>query len=197
MGQEAIRFYFDIPDRLIQPLVWLALVYRRIRFGYPFRRIPLTQGKYAIVDPEDYERINKHKWHVQRSGRIFYAVRRAKGHERTKGQIVWMHHCIFQPPEGMCIDHINNNALDNRKANIRPATPAQNARNRRKMAAKTSSKYKGVSYHAGQRKWCAAIRVNGQYKYFGLFKNEIEAAKAYDKAAKKYHKEFAILNFNK
>jgi len=95
----------------------------------------------------------------------------------------------------MCIDHINNNGLDNRKANLRPATPAQNARNRRKMAAKTSSKYKGVSYSASARKWCAAIRVNGQYKYFGLFQNEIEAAKAYDKAAKKYHREFAQLNF--
>jgi len=63
------------------------------------------------------------------------------------------------------------------------------------MAAKTSSKYKGLSYHAGQRKWSAAIRVNGQYKYFGLFQNEIEAAKAYDEAAKKYHRDFAVLNF--
>lgn len=106
-----------------------------------------------------------------------------------------MHHCIFPPPEGMCIDHINNNALDNRKANLRPATPAQNARNRRKMAAKTSSRYKGVSYHAGQKKWCASIRVDGQYKYFGLFNNEVSAAKAYDRAARKYHKEFAVTNF--
>jgi len=63
------------------------------------------------------------------------------------------------------------------------------------MALKTSSKYKGVSYHAGQRKWCAAIRVNGQYKYFGLFHDEIEAAKAYDNAARKFHGIFASLNF--
>ena len=63
------------------------------------------------------------------------------------------------------------------------------------MAVKTSSKYKGVSYYAGPRKWCAAIRVNGQYKYFGLFQNESDAPKAYDKAAKKYHKEFAVTNF--
>ncbi len=147
------------------------------------------------MDPDVFERVSKHNWHIQRTRQIFYAVRRAKGHERTKGQTVWMHRYIFPSPEGMCVDHIDNNSLDNRKANLRFATPAQNARNRRKMAVKTSSKYKGVSYHAGQRKWCAAIRVNGQYKYFGLFQNESDAAKAYDEAARKFHGEFASLNF--
>jgi hypothetical protein len=175
--------------------VALVLFYRRIHYGYPFRRIPLTQGQYAIVDPKDYEQLNKHKWHLQRTRQMFYAVRRAKGHERANGSVVWMHRSILPPPQGMCIDHINNNGLDNRKANLRFATPAQNARNRRKISFKTSSKYKGVSYHAGQRKWCAAIRVNGQYKYFGLFQNESDAAKAYDEAARKFHGEFASLNF--
>lgn len=190
-----LNFSITIPDWLTAPFIALALLYRRIRYGYPFRRIPLTQGKYAIVDPEDFELLNKDKWYVQRTKQMFYALRRAKGRERTNGQTVWMHRSILPPPEGMCTDHINNNSLDNRKANLRIATPAQNARNRRKMALKTSSKYKGVSYHAGQRKWCAAIRVNGQYKYFGLFQNEIDAAKAYDFAARKYHKDFAVLNF--
>jgi len=112
-----IKFNFSItiPDRLIWPFVALVLFYRRIHYGYPFRRIPLTQGKYAIVDPEDYERLNKHKWYVQRTKQMFYALRRAKGHERAKGQIVWMHRDILPPPEGMCIDHIKNNSLDNRK----------------------------------------------------------------------------------
>jgi hypothetical protein len=189
-----LNFSISVPDWLTVPFIALALFYRRIHYGYPFRRIPLTQGKYAIVDPEDFDRLNKYKWHLQRTNQTFYAVRRAKGRERANGQVVWMHRSILPPPEGMCTDHINNNGLDNRNANLRIATPAQNARNRRKMAPKTSSKYKGVSYHAGMKKWCASIRVNGQYKYFGLFQNEIDAARAYDNAAKKYHKEFAVLN---
>ena len=190
-----MQYRINIPDWLDGPLIRLALLYRRLRFGYPFRRIPLTQGKYAIVDPEDYERLSKHKWHLQRTNQTFYAVRTAKRTERPRRQAIWMHRCILPPPQGMFLDHINHNGLDNRKANLRIATAAQNARNRRKMVLKTSSKYKGVSYHAGMKKWCASIRVNGQYKYFGLFHDEIDAAKAYDAAARKYHKEFAVLNF--
>ena len=54
----------NIPARLQKPLLWLVLAYRRARYGYAFRRIPLTRGKFALVDPEDYDRLSRIKWHA-------------------------------------------------------------------------------------------------------------------------------------
>jgi len=107
-----------------------------------------------------------------------------------------MHRVIIDVPDNLFVDHINHNGLDNRKANLRPATPADNARYARYPKINTSSKYRGVWYNKQIKKWRAAILVNCKRKHLGYFKNEIDAAKAYDKAAKLYYKDFAILNFN-
>jgi hypothetical protein len=183
-----------VPDRLGRLFIALLLLYRRARYGYAFRRIPLTQGKYAIVDPEDFERLNKHKWHAVKSGSTFYAIRCVGPAKRTT--YIRMHREILHPPDHLVVDHINHNGLDNRKANIRPATRAQNNFNRLIAKGKnSSSKYKGVSWKKDRKKWRARIHVNGRYKFLGYFKEEKQAAKAYDEAAKKYHGEFASLNF--
>ena len=175
-------------------MIALTLLYRRARYGYAFRRIPLTQGKYAIVDPEDFGRLNKHKWHVAKGNNTFYAVRCVGP---SKGRIrIRMHREVIHPPDHLVVDHINHNGLDNRKANGRPATRAQNNRNKlivRKM--NSTSKYKGVSRWKGKNKWRVRIKLDGEQKHIGYFKDEIQAAKAYDKAAKMYHGEFASLNF--
>jgi hypothetical protein len=199
MGGKAIRIYFDIPDRLIQPFVWLALLYRRIRYGYTFRRIPLTQGKYAIVDPEDYERLSKHKWYAIKSPNTYYAGRHSKRDKNNKRRYIKMHNEVIKPPKGLINDHINRNGLDNRKANLRPVTRAQNTLNRLyKFKRKDSpSKYKGVTWHKYTKKWQVQICYAGKHKFVGYFDDEIEAAKAYNEAAKLYHKEFAVLNFKK
>jgi len=94
------------------------------------------------------------------------------------------------------VDHINHNGLDNRKANLRPATRAQNNYNKLIVKHKeSSSKYKGVTWKKENKKWLAQINFKGDYIFLGYFKDERKAAKAYDEAAKKYYSEFACLNF--
>jgi hypothetical protein len=154
----------------------------------------LTQGFFAIVDPEDYDRLAKFKWHVCKSSHTFYA-RRKVAHKKNKKTIIYMHRQIIKVPAGFVADHINHNGLDNRKANLRPATRAQNIRHSKKTRNKFQSNYKGL-FHRRDGMWRALITVNGRRIYLGCYKDETEAAKAYDEAAKKYHGEFANLNFS-
>jgi hypothetical protein len=117
--------------------------------------------------------------------------------ERREAKKILMHREIMKAGDGKFCDHINHNGLDNRKANLRLATHSQNAWNRRKSKVKSRSKYKGVSWYNKDERWSARIHVNRKNKFLGIFADEVEAAKAYDKAAQKYFGEFAELNFNK
>lgn len=91
------------------------------------------------------------------------------------------------------LDHIDRNRLNNKFQNLRTATAYQNSTNKTSKV-NSSSKYLGVSWHRDRQKWAASIRSNGS-NYLGIFSSEIEAAKAYDAAAKRLHGEFASLNF--
>jgi len=186
---------FTVPGRLEKPLLFVVLLYRRIRYGYPFRRIPLTRGKFAVVDPEDYPRLVRYKWYAHKSPHTFYAVRSLTNGKKLPRKNSYMHHLVIDIPPGLFCDHINHNGLDNRKANLRLATLAQNIRHRRKFKIPSRSGYKGVDWVARQRKWRARITINRRRIYLGSFKNQIQAAEAYDKAAEKYHGRFAVLNF--
>ena len=178
-----------IPELFYQLGVFIVLNYHRLRYGYLFRRIKLSQGKYAIVDPEDYEPLNKHKWHLMKFKNTQYAVRIENGFA-----IIHMHRQIMNPPKKMIVHHMNHDGLDNRRTNLRIVTYKQNAVNN-KPAGKCTSKYKGVHWHKAKKKWQVALRHNRKKIYIGLFEDEHEAAKAYDTAAKKYHGEYAYLNF--
>ena len=106
-----------------------------------------------------------------------------------------MHREIVRLEDNKVCDHINGNGLDNRKANLRPATRAQNGWNRCKSNVKSRSRYKGLSWDSKDKRWEVRISVNGRRIYIGRFQGQIEAAMAYDRAAKKYHGRYAQVNF--
>jgi len=183
-----------IPGWLEHALVFVLLLYRRLRFGYPFRRIPLTQGKFAIVDPDDYPHLSKYKWRLckTKGKNVLYAERSIRLPNGKYSRIL-MHRQLINVPEGYVLDHINGSGLDNRRANLRLATIAQNAWNSKKRNPRSG--YKGVWLAKDKGLWRAAIFCNRKRKHLGYFKDKVDAAKAYDKAATKLHKEFAVLNF--
>jgi len=150
--------------------------------------IPLTQGKFAIVDNEDYERINQYKWCAAKFRNTFYAMRCI--HKNGKYTTITMHReILFEIPVGFQIDHINHNGLDNRRSNLRICVTAQNHYNRIKMPNK-SSQYKGVSWSKNSKKWEAYI----QKTHLGYYENEIDAALTYNEKAKERFGDFAHLN---
>jgi len=188
-----ISFSLPVPTVLIPIAVWIVLLYRKLRYGYAFRRIKLTRGQYAIVDPEDFERLNQYKWHCSHRG---YA-KRAVPHAPAKGRqrLVGMHQELCPVPEGMVVDHINRNPLDNRKANLRPATRRQNTWNRKLTRKTRKTRYTGIHWDKRSRKWEVLVRIDGRNRGFGAYADEVEAAKAYDRVAKQHRGEFAALNF--
>lgn len=150
-----------------------------------YRTIPLTKGKEAKVDSEDYDRLSKHKWYTHTSGKNEYARRCG-----PDGRF-YMHREILGAPEGMQVDHINHDGLDNRKCNLRIATPSQNMCNQK--SGRGQSRFKGVSRTESGR-WASEIWVNSKKHYLGRYDTEEDAARAYNRVAEKYHGEFAKLN---
>lgn len=157
------------------------------------RTIPLTQGKVAIVDDEDYEELSKHKWYATEKYGKWYAVRHLP-RQRRKQKAIQMHRKIIGFPEGKDIDHINHNGLDNRRANLRICTRSQNKKN--SLGYKNnSSGLNGVSWHKRDKRWEANIRKGGRLIHLGYFNDKDQAGRAVDKKAKELFGDFSILNF--
>ena len=150
------------------------------------KTIELTQGKVALVDDEDYERINAYKWYYCKG----YAVRKFGSPPR---KFVYMHRVILDTPDGLETDHVNGDGVDNRKANLRACTRSENQRNLGRTISNTSG-FKGVTKSKGSTKWIASIKHFGQQIYLGRFTTPEAAARAYDEAALKLHGEFARTN---
>jgi hypothetical protein len=157
------------------------------------KEIQLTQGQVALVDDWRYDELNQYKWYAAWDGTTgsFYA--RRAGRLFAKRTAIMMHAVVARTPRGMYTDHINHNTLDNRHDNLRICTNSQNQHNRGKHSDNTSG-YKGVFRNG--RGWMARIVTDRKITYLGTFKTEIEAARAYDEAAKRLHGKFAALNFS-
>jgi UDP:flavonoid glycosyltransferase YjiC (YdhE family) len=140
--------------------------------------VSLTRGYFAQVDDDDYEKINKAKWRAMpvKNNDLVYA-----GNQRGM-----MHRQIMQAPTGTIIDHIDGDGLNNQRSNLRFCTARQNFGNARKRKTKCSSTYKGVYARPGNT-WKAECAG----KYLGNFSTEVDAAIAYNKAAKTIYGEFA------
>ena len=191
-------FYLPIPYPafIAHICVWFLLRRRKKKYGIAFRRIKLAcgkneaQNKYALVDPDDYQKLSQYNWECfEKESRGRYAI-------RLEGRkIVSMHREIMNAPDGKVVHHDDGNGLNNTKENLRIVTVSENNKYVRKRGRAASSKYKGVSLEKRNGKWRAGIKSDGKYKSLGYFENEEDAARAYDEAAKVHHGNFAVLNF--
>lgn len=155
------------------------------------KEIPLTRGKTALVDDDDYEELSQHKWYAMTSRGLWYAVRRIGNNSS-----VLMHRIILGVPTGVLTDHRDGNGLNNQKYNLRRADHSLNALNRSSQANNTTG-FKGVNLRTGGRRkpYRATIQIGGKFTYIGSYVTAEEAAHAYDAVARELHGEFACLNF--
>lgn len=157
------------------------------------RGIPLTQGKVAIVDDEDYERLSSYKWCAWRRSNCapWYAVRDVLLGD-GKRATVRMHREILGLSPGRVpdVDHRNGDGLDNKRHNLRTATHSQNMANGRPHRDNHSG-FKGVCWCRRDNKWRARIAVNRKEIHLGRFDTLEAAAGAYCLAAERHFGDFA------
>lgn len=156
------------------------------------KEIQLTQGKVALVDDDDYEWLSQYKWYYMSRGKHSNSPGYAARHSSKK--TIYMHLAIMNAPNGIEVDHRFGDSLDNQKENLRFCTDAENSKNKHKRT-ESQSKYKGLCRPKNRNKWQVQVYVNGKKHHVGMFDDEIEAAKAYDAAARQYYGEFAATNF--
>lgn len=151
------------------------------------RWVAVFPDRWALVDNADFPRVSGVLWRKHKR----YASTRTETHDERGFTNTLMHRFMFKNeiPEGLVVDHINGNGLDNRRANIRFVTPQQNEFNSKPRRGR---KFKGA--HRNGARWGSEIRHNGVRHYLGQFKTEIEAARAYNEAAKRLFGEYAWLN---
>ena len=157
------------------------------------KEIPLTQGKVALVDDEDYAELSQYSWYALKGRHTWYAARNTPT-VAGKKTTMRMHRQILGASSERQVDHRDGDGLHNWRTNLRYCTNGQNQSNLHYKKAGCTSRHKGVSWYRRFGKWQAAIRVNGKSMNLGRFDDEDDAARAYNAAALRLFGEFACLN---
>lgn len=149
--------------------------------------ISLTQGREAVVDASDLPLLKGRRWCLRVwQGKLSYCAGRLAGERKD----INLHRLLLNAPDGVSVDHIDGDGLNNRRSNLRLASTAQNSWNTGRYRNNTSG-HKGVSWRADRQKWQVHIRIGGKRLSLGHYTDVKMAAAAYAEAARKYHGEFA------
>jgi hypothetical protein len=154
--------------------------------------IPLSQGYEAIIDDDDFARLSVHTWwaHARNcKGRVY-----VRAYTTIKKRTILMHRFILDVLDGVEVDHIDRNPLNNVRANLRLCSRSLNCANSVKPT-KAASGYRGVYFDHRDQRWSARVFSKGQSFSAGYFSNALDAARSRDALAKKMFGEFAVLNF--
>jgi hypothetical protein len=154
-----------------------------------YYEMELTLGKFTVIDKADYELVKNYRWCYQNQGYVIAGT--GEG-----AKTIMLHRLLLglKDPK-LQGDHIDGNGLNNRRSNIRIATPVQNHQNR---AGSSLTRYKGVYANlvrGGGVEYIVILYINGEQVKIGTYSTAEEAARAYDKKAREIYGEFAWLNF--
>lgn len=152
--------------------------------------IPLTQGKVAVIDFKDFNKVRGIKWHAHRSNRRWYARYR----DPVRG-LIYLHRFLLCPPSRVQVDHKDGNGLNNCRYNLRKCSNRQNHQAFKRKRPQATSQFRGVCWYARDAVWTAQIFFRGRQIHLGRFLDETNAARAYDDKAKELFGEFSALNF--
>jgi hypothetical protein len=154
------------------------------------KRIKLTNKMVTLVDDKWYPHLSQFTWQARydRTTGKYYAAR------QVDRKFIYMHREILNAPDGLHVDHVNGDTLNNQEENLRLATSAENAWNRDKYKNNTTG-FKGVTYDKERGKFRAQITVHRKAKNLGRYDTPIEAAHVYDRAAREYHEKYGCTNF--
>ena len=177
------------PNQPVPAVPSLRRGFNKIEIKGDFAFVHLTKGQIAVIDSDDASIVSNYCWAAHKGRYCWYARARRPKHEGLSKYIL-MHRLILGEEKGKFVDHANKDGLDNRRKNIRWASPRQNAQNR-KMRRDSSHRLKGVRWREEHRVWYARIAIKGKRLHLGSFKTEEEAHSAYCEAAMRYHKEYA------